>query len=272
MIPKPRVIHAIHLLLAGAIFTQLSAPAAAQITVAGDLIEIQDGVRPGDTYGGALTLRNIGSSDATASVYLNDVLFAGQEQSYLEPGRSPRSNAGWLNLDTHSVQLAAGESATLGYSITVPEAQDLRDSYWSMIMVENAPAGETSTSQGVGIRSVTRYGVYVVTNMFEGADVELDFVEPRLATDDRGGVSLIVFVRNSSSRLVRPTGYLDLYDATGGHAARIDSNPALIFPAAEVGRTYRLGHLEPGNYTAIVVVDAGGEDVFGARYTLKLDE
>lgn len=269
-IAKSRAIKALHLLLAGALITLLSTPAAAQITVAGDLIEIQAGVRPGDSYGGKLTLRNVGSSEAVARVYVNDVLFEGQEQSYLEPGRAPRSNGGWLQLDTTSVQLAAGESTTVAYSVTVPVAADLSGSYWSMVMVENSPGDTTSTDQGVGIRSLTRYGVYVVTNMLEDANVELDFVEPRLHTDD-GGVTVVVSVRNSGLRLVRPKGYLDLYNSGGGHAGRIDSEPALIFPNEQVGRSYRLGHLEPGDYTAIVVVDAGGEDVFGARYTLSLD-
>lgn len=272
MISRLRFVYALHLLLAGATVTQLNTPVAAQVTVAGDLIEIEDGVRPGDSYGGVLTLRNVGSTVAVASIYVNDVLFEGQEQSYLEPAQSPRSNAGWLDLDLSSVQLAAGESISVGYSVTVPDEVDLTDSYWSMIMVENTPVGDVSANQGVSIRSVTRYGVYVVTNMSEVTDVRLDFVDPRLDKDDEEGASFLVSVRNSGWRLVRPPGYLDLYDAAGQHVLRIDSASALIFPEAEVRRSYLLGHLEPGTYIAVVVVDAGAEDVFGARYTLKLDE
>lgn len=272
MISKARLVRTSHLLLAGMIVSQFGAPVAAQIAVSGDLIEVQDGVRPGEAYAGALTLRNTGSDAAVASIYVNDVLFEGQEQSYLEPGQAPRSNADWLELEMNSAHLAAGESLTLGYSVTVPEEVDLSDSYWSMIMVENAPVGGESGTSGVSIRSVTRYGIYVVTNMAESGKVQLDFVDPRLDDDDQEGAIFVVSIRNSGWRLVRPQGYLDLYDANGGLVTRIEDNPALIFPEAEVGRSYRLGHLPPGNYTAVVVVDAGAEDVFGARYTLKLEE
>jgi hypothetical protein len=256
--------------LAALLAVQPGSLGLAQISVAGDLIYIQEGVRPGDSYSGTLTLINLGSAVATATVYLNDVSFEAGELAYLEPGTEPRSNAGWIELELGSVQIEGGESATVGYTVTVPEDPGLHDSYWSMVMVENAPVGAGPTEQGVNIRSVTRYGVYLVTNFSQRTPLQLDFVDPVLQTDEQSGAVFSVAVVNAGRRLVRPASYLEIFDSNGVHVGRVDSDPALIFPNARVGHKYRLGNLPPGDYMAIAVVDAGGEDVFGARYTLRV--
>lgn len=43
-----------------------------------------------------------------------------------------------------------------------------------------------------------------------------------------------------------------------------------IFPRASVRQAFDLGALTPGAYTAVVIADAGGEAVFGTRYTLEV--
>lgn len=256
--------------LALALATQFGSSARAQIAVAGDLIYIEEDARPGDSYRGTLTLRNQSTAVATATIYINDVAFEGDEQAYLEPGSHPRSNADWIELELGSVQIEAGESATVGYTVSVPDDPDLHDSYWSMVMVENVPAGEVAADQGVRIRSVTRYGVYLVTNARVRTPVQLDFTDPSLQVQEQDGSVFSLVLVNSGQRLVWPDSYLDLYDGDGEHVRRFEGEPPLVFPEERVGQTFRLANLEPGEYTAIVVVDAGGEDVFGARYTLRV--
>lgn len=258
------------LLLGGSILV-LASQAYAQIAVAGDLIFVEENVRPGDSYGGTLILRNLGGTVASATIYLNDVLFEGTEQAYVEPGTQQRSNAGWVELDLSAVQLEGGESASVSFTITVPDDADLSNSYWSMAMVENTPAGGGPVEQGVQIRSVTRYGVYLVTDMAQRTPVQLDFSAPRLHKDGDGSSLFSVSIANSGERLVRPASYLDLYDSAGKHVSRVDNEAVLIFPGSRVEQDYELGELEPGTYTAIAVVDAGGDDIFGARYTLELE-
>jgi hypothetical protein len=254
-------------LLAGVL---LPGAASAQIAVAGDLIFVEENVRPGTTYSGSITVTNLGDQVATASVYLNDVEFDGSRQAYLEAGSLARSNAGWIELELGSVQLEGGESGSFGYTVNVPDDPDLHDSYWSILMVENVPTGEATPGQGLQIRSLTRYGVYLVTSMSEQTPIELTFAEPALRLNGDEGASFSVSIANSGAWLVRPESYLDLYDGNGAHIGRVDGARALIFPGGQVERRYPLGRLAAGTYTAIVLVDAGGEAVFGARYTLQV--
>ncbi|MEX2542113.1 MAG: hypothetical protein WD314_09890 [Trueperaceae bacterium] len=256
--------------LALALASQFASPARAQIAVAGDLIYIQEDARPGDSYRGTLTLRNQSTAAATATIYINDVVFEGDVQAFLEPGSHPRSNADWIELELGSVQIEAGESATVGYTVSVPDDPGLHDSYWSMVMVENAPVGEAAAAQGVRIRSVTRYGIYLVTNARARTPVQLAFTNPSLKVHEQDGWAFSVSLVNSGQRLVWPDSYLDLYDGGGEHVRRFEGEPPLVFPEERVGQTFRLANLAPGEYTGIVVVDAGGEDVFGARYTLRV--
>jgi hypothetical protein len=44
-----------------------------------------------------------------------------------------------------------------------------------------------------------------------------------------------------------------------------------IYPGTSIRQKIRLGSLEPGNYRALVILDGGGDQVFGAEYQLALN-
>lgn len=73
-------------------------------------------------------------------------------------------------------------------------------------------------------------------------------------------------------RLLQPTARLELYDRSGAQVRRLEAQVERIFPDTSVRQNFDLGKLAPGDYTAVVIVDAGGDDVFGARYILEVGE
>lgn len=66
--------------------------------------------------------------------------------------------------------------------------------------------------------------------------------------------------------------YLELHDKSGTQVDRFGDQQRRLFPGTSVRQDFELGSLPPGEYTAVVIADAGGEDVFGTRYTLNVGD
>jgi len=64
--------------------------------------------------------------------------------------------------------------------------------------------------------------------------------------------------------------YLEIFDASGKSRGRIEGSKYRMYPGTCVQHEIKIPSLPPGDYTALVVVDAGGDQAFGAQYTIKL--
>lgn len=241
--------------------------ASAQVTVTGDLaraFEVQAGALVADT----LELRNAGASEARVRVYLTDYAFhADGTSAYPEPGSLPRSNAPWLELGAQAVSVPAGGSVTVPYQVRLPAAL-APGSYWSVIMVETV-APRSAADGTLSLQTVVRYGVQVITTL-DPAAAELTFANPTFR-ESGGGSVLTLDVLNSGERSLRASHYLDLFDAAGAPMGRVEGDVRRTYPGTSVRQSFALGELAPGAYLAVVIADAGGDDLFGAQYNLTVE-
>jgi hypothetical protein len=252
-----------------------SAPAAAQVAVLDDAVQ-ERAVRAGEAYEGVLRVRNTTAAPLEVKVYLTDYAFSADGTTdYPAAGSLPRSSARWLSLGTSALRLAAGETAEVPYRVAVPSgAAD--GSYWTMVMVEPLTAGDAEATPAaaprgrVGLRAKMRFGVQMATHVGAPASgAELAFAEPR-AVAAGGRRALEVDVRNPGARAVRPALRLELFDAEGNAVARVEAVRGLLYPGTSLRHSFDLGALPAGTYRALVVGDAGGDRLFGARYDLAL--
>ena len=51
--------------------------------------------------------------------------------------------------------------------------------------------------------------------------------------------------------------------------AKEASERGLLYPGTSLRQEFRLGTLAAGTYKALVVVDTGGDQVFGGQFTLQ---
>jgi hypothetical protein len=251
---------------AGAGSVQLASPLRKVVTVA-----------PGGSYQGEIVLANTGGQAATVQVSQVDFLPTEEGVSYPESGSLPRSNARWLEVRRGDVQIPAGEQVVVPYSIKVPNDPSLAGSYWSMILL--TPSDATSvqeTQEGevqATVRTQFRYGVSVVTNLGDSGESGLSFENPQFVRPKEGAAAhLQVSLKNTGERLLNPEVQLELFDASGVQVDRLEAQADRIFPGGSVRRDFELGKLAPGAYTAVVIADAGGEAVFGTRYTLNVGD
>jgi len=238
-------------------------------------LTVEKVVLPGDKIVGVIALRGE-ESDETVRIYQTDYLFyADGRNEFGKPGSNPRSNASWISYSPNQITLPAGGRAEVTYQITVPNDKDLRGTYWSVIMVEEVPKGTLevpSAKKGevaVGIRVVSRYAVQVVTHIGDTGTRALEFADKKLEMKD-GKTCLILDVKNTGERWLVPEVYVDLFGQSG-QLGRYPGGKLRIFPGCSVRYRVDLGALKPGKYNALVIADCGEDNVFGARYTLEVD-
>jgi hypothetical protein len=263
--------------LAGSLFlvALLSRPAHAQIDVVGGGVE-EHAAHAGESYAGTLRLRNRGAEPAEARIYLTDYAFAADgSSSYAAPGTLPRSSARWIAFTPSQVRIAAGGEATVGYTVTVPADARLEGTYWSMLMVEGVARGSAASADApanarvrVGLQPTIRYGVQIATTV-GGPAPKVSFSGARAYAGSHGRV-LELDLANAGDVAYRPEIRVDLFDEAGGKVGSFTSRRGLLYPGTSLRQSFELGAVPAGTYQALVVADAGGDQVFGAQYRLKL--
>jgi hypothetical protein len=259
------------------LFVVLAAPraAAAQLTVLGSGVE-EHPARPGETYSGTLRVRNDGAESAEARIYQTDYTFAADGTTrYGTPGSLPRSNARWITFSPAQLRIPPGGEAVVGYVVSVPADEALGGAFWSMLMVEGIAPGSAASTEAsararvqVGVRPTVRYGVQIATAIGSAAP-RVAFSNARAYEGGRGKV-LELDLTNAGETAYRPEIRVELFDAAGRAAGTFTSRRGLLYPGTSLRQRFELGALPAGSYQAMVVADAGGDQVYGAQYTLRL--
>ena len=68
---------------------------------------------------------------------------------------------------------------------------------------------------------------------------------------------------------MRPDVYVELFNEQGASLGKFSGLKYRIYPGTSVRQLIDVSTVPKGTYKALIVVDAGGDDVFGAQYTLK---
>jgi hypothetical protein len=246
--------------------------AAAQIALSSSAVE-ERSAAPGTSYEGTFRVRNTSNRPQEIKVYQTDYAFSADGRTtFGEPGSGPRSNARWLSMSPARLTLAPNAEGTVSFRVAVPQGA-ARGSFWSMVMVEPIAAGSDESAQRpasrraeMAVRTVTRFGVQVVTHLADEGERTLAFAPPRASVAAGGAKALEVDIRNTGDRAYRPTLRLELFDAEGRPAGKVESVRGLVYPGTSVRQRFELGRIPAGSYDALVVADTGDDAVFGARY------
>jgi hypothetical protein len=253
--------------------------ALCQVSVIGDLSNDKE-AKPGEKYDGSIIVKNDSDEPQEVKVYQTDYLFACDgTNNYADPGSTARSNAKWVSFSPSFFTVAPRSTATVNYVIQVPaESADKRlvGSYWSMLMIEGVAKGSAeSASQKdakkpqMGIRQTIRYGVQVATHIAQTGTKKIDFLDAKLVTKDDGKRFLQVDIGNSGEVWVRPSMYVELFDDKGVSKGKFPGVAHRLYPGTSVRQMIDMSSIAKGSYKALVVVDAGGDDAYGAEYNLK---
>lgn len=255
---------------------------AANVSLAG--ITVDDGLtrettlKPGDSIQGRIVLRNPSDKPQEVKVYQTDYMFfADGRNLYGEPGSAHRSNSSWITVAPKQFTIPARDSFSVYYTIQSPKDESLAGTYWSMLMVEPIAEGSLELPKyekgkvAVGLQTIMRYGIQIVTHIGESGKREIKFADKKLISKD-GKYSLQLDIENTGERWVRPLVRVEIYDTQGAFIGQYQSDHTRIYPECSVRKTTELAGLRPGKYNALVVLDNGDDSAWGAQYELDIKQ
>ena len=266
-------------LLAIPVLAIAHATASAQISLASPSV-MEHQAAPGESYTGTLVIRNGSAEPQEAKIYHTDYLtFANGTTSYAEAGTTPHSNADWISVQPSYVTVPPHQAVDVTYTVHVPRSavRPLVGTYWSMLMVEGIPKGSAESryaSAGkrkvqVGIVTRLRYAVQIATDIGGTGTRKVKFANAK-AIVDASGKQLQFDLINTGERAYTPHISLELYSESGDRVATRAASRELTYPGTSLRQSFTLGRLPKGRYRALVIVDTGGDDVFGAQFTIAL--
>jgi hypothetical protein len=252
---------------------------AAQVSIIGELSQDKDAL-PGNEYTGTIVIRNDTNEPQEAKVYQTDYTFQfNGSNNYGEPGLLPRSNAKWITFSPAYVTLPPQGTMAVNYTVTVPketEQNKLIGTYWSMLMVEGIQKGSAESSirpkdakAQMGIMQTIRYGIQIATTIEKTGTKKIQIVGHNVIKKDDGKRILQVDVENIGEIAIRPDVYVELFNGQGVSLGKFPGVKYRIYPGTSVRQSIDISSVAQGTYKALVVIDAGGDDVFGAQYQLK---
>ncbi len=249
-------------------------PLQGGIIVIGNLARTSQ-IKPGGTIEGVILVKNTGGESADLQVFQSDYLcYADGRNEYGDPGKAPRSNAGWITLSPSRVKLAPGETQPVRYKGKAPADANLQGTYWSMIIVEpGAPPAITPQGQvdkvAVGLQTKIRFAIQIVTEVGQGGARSLQIQDKQIVQGE-GKSALHIDVLNDGARLLIPLMTVELFGQDGASVGRFDAGRARIYPACSVRAKFDLTDVPPGKYVAMVLLDSGDAQVMGAQYDLEI--
>ena len=243
----------------------------AQIVVVGELTQ-EKNVSPGDSYNGTIMLQNVGTDSGEVKIYLQDYLFQFNGTSqYLKPGTVQRSNSAWITFSPKQVSVPPRERSIVNYTVNVPQTDTLKGTYWSMLIVEPVSEIGPAPEKGIAVHTVIRYGIQIITNIGDTGSRKLKFLHTKLLKE-KGKRFLQVDIENTGERILRPKLLVELYDKMGNKIGTYEAEARRTYPGTSIRQRVDLSKVVVGTYKALVIADCGGDDLFGAQYTLKIEE
>jgi len=221
----------------------------------------------GETYKGIILVRNSGEEEQEVKIYQTDYLFfADGSNIYGEPGKLKRSNAKWITFSPHCLIIPPRQVGVVNYTVKVPDDKSLKGTYWSMIMVEGIDKSSPEMLKPekgkiqIGIRTVVRYGIQMITNIGDTGSRKLNFVKTKLKKR-----VLQIDIENTGERALRPFVYAKLYDENGHYVGKYEGGTSGIYPGCSVRYKIDLSKIPEGKYKTLIVADCGGDHIFGAN-------
>jgi hypothetical protein len=235
---------------------------------------VQDGLSreftfiSGQHHDGVLEILNDSNEDEVLRLFQTDYLFyADGTNEYGKPGSVERSNSHWIKFMPVDIMVPAHGTAFVNYTIDVPSSENLTGSYWSMLIIEPVLDDGPEISSGIGIRTVIRKAVQFVTTI-EGTGTSNIEIEGSLNNID-DNIVLQINISNSGDLWLRPDIWAEIYNSDGALVERIDNQKKRIYPSCSVSQQFKLNY-PSGKYSAMIIIDNGGDDVWGSQYQFEL--
>jgi hypothetical protein len=258
-----------------ACFICICPPVHAGVIVSGGLTHEKEAL-PGESYSDKIEIQNVEDTPQEVKIYQTDYFFyADGRIIYGDPGKLARSNAHWISYSPKRLTVPPHDTVAVHYTVQVPDDKSLKGTYWSIIMVETVPpeSPESSTHNPehveLGVHQLFRFGIQIITDIGDTGARNIKFQETKLLKQD-GKQFLQLDIANTGERWLRATLWAELYDEQGNYTGRFEGGKLRIYPGTSVRFKVDLSSVPNNTYKSLIVIDCGGDYVFGANMTLVI--
>jgi hypothetical protein len=254
------------------IFGALTNAALSNIIITGDLSNTR-WVAPGESYSGTIEVKNTDSNPQEIRIIQNDYRFDSDGKvEYNEPGTSSRSNAAWIQYSPRRASVPPHENLMINFTVTIPPADSLFGTYWSMIFVEPVPSGSLdpkNMEKKLGIQATTRYGIQIISNINRQSRPKIEFFNPKIVNEKIKRI-FEIDLKNTGSLETRPKVTVQLTDTEGKTFGPYEFERHRIYPGTSRRCKFDISGLHQGDYNTIIVADCDDENIFGINQMLKV--
>jgi hypothetical protein len=231
------------------------------VAIINGLTQVKSGTS-GDVIQGEVVLLNTSNEEQRVIFEINEALFScSGPRIYTEKNPHAQSSSSWFSAEVADKVLAAKEKYVYKYTITIPDDQNLRGSYWNMLMVTiEKPIKEETLNDNVGLNTKLRYGVGIITNVNSLDEVNLYFDQVDLKNEGETPVrQLEVRINNGGLFVEGVVLSLEVYDQEGNKVNQLSTDRNMAFPGACKSFYLDVSVLEPGDYQCILLAESRDE-------------
>jgi hypothetical protein len=262
MVKKLALLSAI--LFVGLAFFALDARAQERSGITIKPAVIEDEVEPGTVFSDAISVTNTGSEDQLYYLQSGNIRGLSEEgfPIFAEEGESTDYEiASWVKFSYKSLNIPAGETRKVPFSIVVPEDASPGSHLGSIFLSLESEAPKGIVGSGVG------YQVATLINLRIEGDIREDALIREFSTDkavySKPNVDFVIDIQNTGNVLIRPRGLLEITNMMGDQVATIVVNEDLnaIFPDGRrvFEANWEGSGLHFGRYDAILSMIYGNE-------------
>ena len=185
-------------------------------------------VSPGDSWSSSIKVVNTNPTDI--SVYASVMGFAPSDEQghgrFLDAASTagdPDALANWITASKGPVNIPAGSSAEIPFSIVVP-ANASPGGHYAGILIGTEPAAAGASGSHIGVSSYISSLIFVrvAGDIKEEGNIEEFSTAQDLYQDPN--VSFVLKFTNSGNVHLRPIGEIEIYNAWGKERGKIDVN------------------------------------------------
>jgi|GEM_PF-2834778 len=189
---------------------------------------------------------------------------------YLPTNTMARSNGSWIELSNNLITVPPHESKEFFFKVNVPNDPSLSGSFWSIFLITPVENKVMEEEEGLGIRTVMRFGRVFVTQIGEQVpEVSLSSIE---LEEREGELFLALDVENTGGTYYSPTSVMKIFDADAKMVQEVSKGKETVLPTNSVHLVYPIQKLAAGKYTAFIILKDAHGKMFGTRRTLSIDD
>ncbi|MFC2097152.1 hypothetical protein ACFLSI_02340 [Bacteroidota bacterium] len=240
----------------------------ASVEVIGSLKRTHKGAQ-GDVFKGEIQIQNSDDTKQEVRIYQTDLLYNFEGLTFYDENEThSRSNKNWISFSPKTVILNAHESRFIQYEITIPNADSIVGTFWSVLMVEGVDPIDPTQEGELNIRTLTRYAIQIVSETTDLGTGLLKFLKPTIITEE-DKLFLAIDLVNEGQHYISPEVSMEIFDENGESVKTIKAPKKGIFPTTSARFRLDLEGLKAEQtYKCLIIAAGEEEDVFGLEYTL----